>query len=313
MRADYVPDYRHCLLPYVQWFQDDFLGGIRGMKAQEIGIYTVLLNEMYNRGVALDQSDERLARMCGADIRVFKKVLIDLIEDEKIVRLDCGLWNVRCENAFTSRAKMLEKQSEAGKTSAEKRRKNKGGLERPLNDRSTSVQPISESQTIIIEEDKSSSPSSRPAAAKEAVARSKKKALEAEFNETFWPAYPRKVEKKDALRAFLKARSTVSLDTIMAGLRVFASKVAGKDQEFIRHAATFLNGESWNNFAEVAAPPAPEAATEEDWIRRLRYGRQQSNWMTKWGPRPGLPGCLVPEHLLEPNDGAGWRDMELAA
>lgn len=152
MPPDYVPDYRHCLLPYVQWFQDDFLGGIRGMKAQEIGIYTVLLNEMYNRGVALDQSDERLARMCGADIRVFKRVLDDLVEDEKIIRLDCGLWNFRCENAFTSRALMLKKQSEAGKTSAKKRRKNSGSAERPLNDRSTGVEPISESQNLIVKE-----------------------------------------------------------------------------------------------------------------------------------------------------------------
>ncbi|WP_051321101.1 DUF1376 domain-containing protein [Rhizobium mesoamericanum] len=151
MSPDYVPDYRHCLLPYVQWFQDDFLGGIRGMKAQEIGIYTVLLNEMYNRGVALDQSDERLARMCGADVRVFKRVLADLIDDEKIIRLNRGLWNVRCENAFTSRAEMLKKQSEAGKQSAKKRRKNKEGFQRTLSERSTGDEPISEAQIIVKE------------------------------------------------------------------------------------------------------------------------------------------------------------------
>lgn len=157
MPPDYVPDYRHCLLPYVQWFQDDFLGGIRGMKAMEIGIYTVLLNEMYNRGVALDQSDERLARMCGTDTRTFRHVLDMLIGDEKIVRLSCGLWNVRCENAFSSRAKMLEQQSFAGKASAKKRRKNKEPVERPFNERSTGVQPISESQTLIKEEPTGSS------------------------------------------------------------------------------------------------------------------------------------------------------------
>lgn len=152
MPPDYVPDYRHCLLPYVQWFQDDFLGGIRGMKAMEIGIYTVLLNEMYNRGVALDQSDERLARMCGTDTRSFKRVLDMLIGDEKIIRLNCGLWNLRCENAFSSRAKMLEQQSCAGKASAKKRRQNKEPVQRTINERSTAVQPISESQTLIKEE-----------------------------------------------------------------------------------------------------------------------------------------------------------------
>ncbi|MCP8894273.1 YdaU family protein [Shinella daejeonensis] len=152
MPPEYVPDYRHCLLPYVQWFQDDFLGGIRGMKALEVGIYTVLLNEMYNRGVALDQPDERLARMCGTDTRTFRKVVDMLVDDEKIVRLNCGLWNVRCENAFSNRAKMLKQQSFAGKASAEKRRKNKEPDQHPFSERSTDVQPISEAQIVVKEE-----------------------------------------------------------------------------------------------------------------------------------------------------------------
>src|SRR5690606_26977656 len=97
----------------VQWYQDDFVGGVRGMKAHEIGIYTMLLMEMYARGQALSLSTERLARLCGADRRTFEKALEMLIADGKIIRLDCGLWNERCENAFRERAKMQEQQKSA--------------------------------------------------------------------------------------------------------------------------------------------------------------------------------------------------------
>ncbi|WP_375696208.1 DUF1376 domain-containing protein, partial [Bartonella sp. AC67GZZY] len=86
----------------------DFLGGVRGMRAHEIGIYTILLNEMYARGRPLELSSERLARLCGCDKRTFLSVLKMLIEEGKILKLDKGLWNKRCENIFHARPKLLE-------------------------------------------------------------------------------------------------------------------------------------------------------------------------------------------------------------
>ncbi len=146
MSPDYVPDFPAYVLPYVKWYQDDFVGGVRGMRAHEIGIYTMLLMEMYARGRALDMSDDRLARLCGSDKRVCLKAIDLLVSDGKIIRLNCGLWNERCEISFRERAKMQQQQKSAGEASAEKRRKIKGQVERPFNDRSTSVQPSSEAQ-----------------------------------------------------------------------------------------------------------------------------------------------------------------------
>ncbi|PWE57155.1 hypothetical protein DEM27_05805 [Metarhizobium album] len=152
MNPDYVPSYEHCVLPYIQWYQDDFVGGIRGMKAHEIGVYTVLLMEMYARGHALDQTEERLARMCGSDRRTFSKVLDGLVGDGKIIRLKCGLWNERCENAFRERAKMQEQNSSAAKAGWEKRRQNNAHNEHPQSERNAVVMPNSEAQSLIKEE-----------------------------------------------------------------------------------------------------------------------------------------------------------------
>ncbi len=151
MNPDYVPDFEHCLLPYVQWYQDDFVGGVRGMKAHEIGIYTMLLMEMYMRGCALDHSHERLARMCGADRRTFDKVLSQLLHDRKIIKLDCGYWNERCENAFRSRAKMQEQHSDAAHRSWKKRRKNNGTDVQAQCERNATAMPSSEAQSNIKE------------------------------------------------------------------------------------------------------------------------------------------------------------------
>ncbi len=161
-------------------------------------------------------------------------------------------------------------------------------------------------------EDKDSS-SSQPSAAKRNDALAQKKILEAEFNETFWPSYPRKVQKKFALKAFLKARSTASLETIMIGIRAFAAEVSGKDPQFIPHASKWLNGESWND-APGAGAAAPAVADDEVWGKRLAYGRTNSKWdVLKWGPMPGQSGCTVPKHLIQPNDGSGWSEWKRAA
>ncbi|GAA5100671.1 YdaU family protein [Bartonella acomydis] len=128
-----TPYYESSRLPYVCWYQNDFLGGVRGMRAHEIGIYTILLNEMYARGRPLELSVERLARLCGCDKRTFTNVLEMLIEEGKILNLAHGLWNKRCETVFQERAKFLEQKSFAGHCSAKKRKKINAEIQRLLN------------------------------------------------------------------------------------------------------------------------------------------------------------------------------------
>lgn len=177
----------------------------------------------------------------------------------------------------------------------------------------SSLQASACPETYSTEIDKKDSSSSRPLAATVSDASLLKKAIEKEFSESFWPAYPRKVEKKEALKAFLKARSATPLDTIMAGLRIYALDVAGSQQQFIRHASTWLNSESWTN---GTGADAPLQIVEDDkvWLKRLTFARTKQTWESrKWGPMPNASGCRVPDHLIQPDDGAGWREWEKAA
>ncbi|WP_273758544.1 DUF1376 domain-containing protein [Bartonella sp. AU55XJBT] len=141
-----TPHYESSRLPYVCWYQNDFLGGVRGMRAHEIGIYTILLNEMYARGRPLEISQERLARLCGCDKRTFVNVLEMLIQEGKILSLANGLWNKRCENVFQEREKLLEQKSFAGRSSAKKRKKINTEIQQLLNDRTRDDQQSLEAQ-----------------------------------------------------------------------------------------------------------------------------------------------------------------------
>lgn len=68
----------------------------------------------------------------------------------------------------------------------------------------------------------------------------------------FWDAYPRKVGKDDAFKAFGKAVKRAPFDEILAGISRYAVDPNLPDVEFIPHPATWLNGGRW---ADDPCPP----------------------------------------------------------
>jgi hypothetical protein len=62
----------------------------------------------------------------------------------------------------------------------------------------------------------------------------------------FWPAYPRKVKRKAALKAFEKINpSPELLDQMLAALEQQAKALNWTGDQYTPHAATWLNGERW--------------------------------------------------------------------
>lgn len=83
----------------------------------------------------------------------------------------------------------------------------------------------------------------------------------------FWFAYPRKIAKADAQKAFKKINMTAALfDAILSSLEKWKkSKEWTKDGgQFIPHAATWLNGKRWEDEDNPII-----AQTEEERIRGL--------------------------------------------
>lgn len=82
--------------------------------------------------------------------------------------------------------------------------------------------------------------------------------LKAEFDAEFWPAYPNKVGKPEALKAFLKARHRAPLESIMAGLDAYRHKT---DDRPWCNPSTFLNQDRWND--QPAPRPQAQAPPRE--------------------------------------------------
>ncbi|URQ76185.1 MAG: hypothetical protein NBV76_05340 [Candidatus Ochrobactrum gambitense] len=96
--------------------------------------------------------------------------------------------------------------------------------------------------------------------------------LETEFEQQFWPAYPRRVGKGQALKAFRSARKQAELETILAGVRRYAADRQGENPEFTKHASTWLNGQCWLDEAAPKilnhrAEPPPKPRNIGDAIR----------------------------------------------
>jgi hypothetical protein len=83
------------------------------------------------------------------------------------------------------------------------------------------------------------------------------------FNE-FWNAYPRKLDKAKAFRAFKSALKRTNFEDILAGVIAYRNDPA-RNPDFTKYPATWLNSDSWEN---AASPSKDSEALERARIRR---------------------------------------------
>ena len=80
----------------------------------------------------------------------------------------------------------------------------------------------------------------------------------AEF-EAWWAAYPRKVGKLAAFRAYQTAKRHLGGEAtprLLAGAQAYGAATAGKDEKYIAHPTTWLNQGRWDD-AATARPKGP--------------------------------------------------------
>jgi hypothetical protein len=89
----------------------------------------------------------------------------------------------------------------------------------------------------------------------------KRDASASEFD-TFWAAYPKKVGKGQAVKAWAAAAKRADVADIIAGLKAACAswKDAGTETRFIPNPATWLNGERW------ADEPITTPADSCEWV-----------------------------------------------
>jgi len=98
-------------------------------------------------------------------------------------------------------------------------------------------------------------PPETPSPAKVRAARGSKShsaETEAAFSE-FWRVYPRRDDRKPALKAYIGALKVASPAEILIGARAYAEYRRGEDPQYTKLGATWLRAEAWKN------PPPPKA------------------------------------------------------
>lgn len=110
------------------------------------------------------------------------------------------------------------------------------------------------------------------------------------FEEVFWPAWPHKTSKKDALKAFLKIRpSKELLDRMLESIALHKVSNESWRDGFIPHAATWLNGERWND--EVPQRPHRSSGVNGGAIRAAGPAMRMEPSRSYW-----VPGCVRRGH-----------------
>ncbi len=298
--------------PILPLFTDAYIADTQHLTNEEHGVYLRLLMFAWRSpGCGLPDDDRRLALMVGVGAKkwaALKPVVMDFWT------LNDGLW--RQKKLSGEREKVERKRdlnSAAGIASSRAK-----ALKRN-NQASTDAvtEPATEHPTenqLSISISRYNKNNTRKPGLRESAKSADADPIEREFQEAFWPQYPRKTDKADALKAFRKARKETSLETILACLQSFRRKSEGTDLQFVRQASRFLNAKPWLDDDGNGTPPGPKPADADGWRKRLRLARAQRQWSaSEWGPPPGAAGCLVPADLLQPGDGQGWREYGAAA
>lgn len=99
--------------PWVKWYAGDFLNGIADLEPNEIALYAVVLNRIYDEGGPIADDVAKIARRCNMRPTSAGKALDALVAAGKLERRDGLLTNSRCEKEIESREKVAQKSTEA--------------------------------------------------------------------------------------------------------------------------------------------------------------------------------------------------------
>lgn len=140
-------------IPFFRFYPSDFMNGVRGLSAQEVGVYTMILCRIYEESAPIEYHALRLATYCGMREKTFVQVLEKLIDLGKISLKNGMISNSRAEDEITSRANDLKINSKAGKASAEKRQQNQQkistGVQRTFNHTDTDTYKNKELHSVV--------------------------------------------------------------------------------------------------------------------------------------------------------------------
>jgi uncharacterized protein YdaU (DUF1376 family) len=199
---------------YYQFHIGDYASHTRHLSPIEDIAYRRILDVYYLHERPLNAGLTSVARQIN--MREYEEQ-IKIVLTEFFTLTDDGWVNQRADQEIQQYRAKIEQASRAGKASAERR----------FNAGSTDVQPTINHKPITNNQ------------------------IDIDRFELFWKQYPRKIAKPNALKAWLKIKPNDTLSQKMIDA-VKQQKLSDREIQFVPHAATWLNGNRWED--EISAP-----------------------------------------------------------
>jgi uncharacterized protein YdaU (DUF1376 family) len=197
---------------YYQFLIGDYASHTRHLSPIEDIAYRRILDVYYLHERPLNAGLTSVARQIN--MREYEEQ-IKIVLTEFFTLTDDGWVNQRADQEIQQYRAKIEQASRAGKASAERR----------FNAGSTDVQPT--------------------------INHKPNNQIDIDRFELFWKQYPRKIAKPNALKAWLKIKPNDTLSQKMIDA-VKQQKLSDREIQFVPHAATWLNGNRWED--EISAP-----------------------------------------------------------
>lgn len=295
--------------PSFPLWTDAYLADTGHLTTIEHGAYLLLLITMWRAGGKLPNDDKQLARYARLTAGQWARIKPNMMAFFTVS--SDGITQGRLTDELGIVKRNSEKQSNSAKAKWRKENnKRHAGADANVGngDMPDGCQPDAPISTPTVEEDKSSSllsETSSDAPLKKTNSEKYPPAFEA-----FWQAYPRSpnMSKSKALAGWKKLTEEQRA-ACAAAVPAYKAFLASKTDHPTMHATTFINERRFEGFLPEPAT-APVLVDDDRWRKRLVYARERAAWPTAWGPRPRQPGCSVPAHLLEKNDGLDWNETE---
>lgn len=285
-------------VPYFNFYPTDFMNGVRGLSAQEVGVYTMLLCRIYEEGGPIEFHSSRLSTYCGMREKTFMTVVQKLVELGKFYMSENTISNRRAEAEISSRSDKLKNSSEGGKAKAQKSQQNQSETSSALTDHYCQAEAEAEADKSKL--------SSLPKNAAAQVPEDLQDKLISALGKTNIQG----VGVFDQSSIIGLIAGGVDLETdILPTLRSRAKTLKRPIKSWSYFTDAITDAYNRRIDAGKGLITKPDE-TDEGWNKRLEFARSRKVWDTaNLGPIPGSPGCKAPQHLLKATDGAGWRDL----
>ena len=249
--------------PVMPLWTDALIADTTHLSPREFGCYMLLLIATWrNNGQPFADNDKILARICRMPTYEWKNQIRKSLEP--FFNLADGYWRQkRLEKEWTfcsARRRTSRSNGAMGGRPSKAKPLGLNGSHNPAGSSQANLDGTQTEPALNLNLLGSDEPNIDRAKALSPARRAR--SAEQEFS-SIYALYPRHVGRGAALKAFIRARQTVDLDTLQHAVERYAEQRAGEDPRYTPHMATWLNAQRWAD-EDDRDQPNPQGGQDHD-------------------------------------------------